>query len=500
MYRTQLQAIVLGLSVAAATPVWAQNSASPARTARSQQPLKPVQPMPSAKSDTSDAALENTEAGVQALPIILGGDVESVSIAGAQAASLAPKGVGNYLIPGVSYYGEIDSNGSNHPTSGGYQTVAIHTLLGGVTAQKISAGSQLNLNYLGGRSLSKSGDLFNGWNHELGVSEAWSRGRWNGLLADQLKYSSQTSYFGGSSPFDISGLSGLVRPGLTQPDAVVLRTSFLASQGIFTTYGASLSNGMVAQIDNHLTRRTAFTIVGNYGILRFVEPGLIDSSGAGFQIGIGHSRTRQDSIGLVYRFNDLWFNGASPRIRDNVVQLSYRHRVGERLLFQIGAGPEFSQIQDTGANYDKRLSWSVDTSFEYHLRRITWRTTYNRYLTSGGGLFLGAVTDQVNVTLDREFSRVWLLNVTGSYSRNQNLISFATPAARATAGAIFNSEYAGIEVHRKLGINTDMFLGFFSRYQKSNPLYCGDGICGKALKGQQAHFGITWRSKPIPVG
>jgi hypothetical protein len=276
-------------------------------------------------------------------------------------------------------------------------------------------------------------------------------------------------------------------------------------------------------VNNHLSRRTFFTLVGNYSILHFYDStknsnlptavqvlgfNLIDSSSAGFQTGIGYQRSRRDTFGAVYRFNDLWFTGFPVRIRDNIFEVAYQRQVGERLLFQVGAGPEISFIHDpnlsgTTSASETRVSWAVDTAFRYELRRGFGVTAgYDHFLSSGSGVFLGAITDRAFVGITRQLSREWLLTATLSYAHNKNLVPlFNSTTVLAPADATYDSVYGNIEMRRRIGRDAEVFFGYLGRYQTASFVLCAQGICnGSNFTGHQFNFGFSWHLKPVPIG
>jgi len=388
--------------------------------------------------------------------------------------------------------------------------------------QKLGRSSQFNLGYLIGRSFSNANGAYDSTTHEAAASELWSRGRWDGFILDKLVYSSQASFLGGALPFDTTGLG--TTAGLSSTGPVVLRNSFLPGQGIFTPFGPRLSNGLVAQVNNHLSRRTFFTLVGNYNILHFYNNtaqnnnvptplqvlgfNLIDSSSAGFQTGIGYQRSRRDTFAGIYRFNDLWFTGFPITVRDNIFEAAYQRELGERLLFQIGAGPEISFIHDptllgTTSSSQTRVSWAVDTSLRYQLRRGLGVTAgYSHFLSSGSGVFLGAITDRAFFGVNRQVSRQWLVTATVSYAHNRNLIPFFNSTTiLEPANATYDSVYGSIEARRRIGRDVEVFLGYLGRYQTASFTLCATGVCnGSSLVGHQFNFGFAWHLKPVPIG
>lgn len=513
--------MAFGLGLVAGTSTYAQSSGSQSQGQGSpvQEPTQPAQPQQPTKSPDENSN-KNTQDQFPTPPVVAGTSNDA-PLTGASQPVIGLVAARSYVIPSVFFFGQLDSNGYNTSgNSSGYHFASINTIMGSLAVQKVGRASQLDFGYLGGGSFSNQGGAYNSTIHEAAASELWSRGRWDGFIVDKFIYSSQAAYLGGATPFDVARLNTVA--GLADNGPVILRNSFLPGQGIFTTYGPRLSNAVVAQVNNHLSRRTFFTLVGNYDVLHFYNSTaanqpfglqtsglkLINSSAAGFQTGVGYQRSRRDTFAVVYRFNDLWFGGLPVSVRDNVFEVAYQRQVGERFLLQIGAGPEASFIHDlsltgSGLPSNTRFSWSVDSLLHYQMSRATGVTTgYNHFLNSGSGVFLGAITDRVFVGLNRELSRVWTLDLTATYAHNQNLIPlFSTTTITAPPNATFDSVYGGVEMRRRLGRDSELFFGYLGRYQTSSFTVCPQGIClGSDLVGHQVNFGFAWHLKPVPIG
>jgi hypothetical protein len=493
--RAFLVTAVLGIIVTAS--VCAQTS--PSGQSPTQQPTQPDKPVEPVKPEGENKTLDEPPA-----PPVVAGTANNAPLTGANEPPLGIFSSRSFVVPALEYYGQLDSNGSNTPFG---RFAAINSVLGALSLQKVGRTSQLNLDYMLGRSFSNEGDAFNSTINDLNASYLWSRGRWDGFVVNKLLYSSESSFLGGIAPFEYMGpesIAGLA----TGP--VVLRNSFLPGQGIFTNVGPRLSDALVAQVNNHLSRRTFFTVVGNYNTLHFYDSPLINSSAAGFQTGIGFQRTRQDAIAIVYRYNDLWFSGFPTSIHDNVVELAYQRQVAERWRFQAGAGPELTYIHAPNQNLtttsdSTRVSWAADVALNYQMRRTGLTFGYDHFLTNGGGVFLGSIRDGVFGSANRELSRLWRVTVSASYARNKNLIPFPSSITGvfAPANAHFNSVYGGFELHRRVARDSELFFGYLGRYQTSNYAACQPGteFCvGSHLVGHQFNFGFLWRVRPIPIG
>ena len=495
--RAYLLALVLGL--AGASGIYAQSSGSQSQNPSGQEPAQPTQPQQPAKSP--DDKGDKTNQDQLPTPPVVAGTSNDAPITGASQPIIGLVASRSYVVPSVYFFGQLDSNGNN---SGNNNFASINTIMGSLAVQKVGRASQFDLGYLAGRSFSNQSGAFNSTTQEAAASEVWTRGRWDGFILDKFLYSSQAAFLGGATPFDVSGLNTVA--GLANTGPVVLRNSFLPGQGIFTVFGPRLSNTLVAQVNNHLSRRTFFTLVGNYELLHFFNSNLINSSAAGFQAGLGYQRSRRDTFAVVYRFNDLWFSTMPVSIRDNIVEGAYERQVGERLLFQIGAGPEITFIHDPNLTFTTasgtRVSWALDSLIRYQVRRdVGVSAGYDHFLSSGSGVFLGAITDRVFAGMGRQLSRDWTMNLTFSYARNRNLIPFFSPTLTAPANSTFDSIYGIAEFRRRIGRDSELFFGYLGRYQTSSVVPCAQGVCtGPSLVGHQFNFGFAWHLKPVPIG
>jgi hypothetical protein len=490
--RMKLRMLIAGFLIVPVLPSLAQNPPEPTPPAP---PVQPVQPPDKDNKGKQAPNQGDTNLNSQPIPAVVAGDINDTPPAGAAEPPIGILNARSYFLPSVSYYGQVDTNAFNSTQSGQYSVASINTILGGVALQKYRPNSELSLNYLGGRSFSNESDLFNSTTQELGIAQLWSRARWNGLVADEISYSSQASFFGNATPFDIAGLA--------QAGPITLHNTFLPGQSILTSFGPRLTNASVLGLNNRLSRRSTFSLVGNYDTLRFFNAGLIDSSAAGFQAGINYEVNRRDTIALAYRFNDLWFNGVPDRIIDNAGLVGFQRRFGERMVLQLGAGPEVGLIRNSNVPSDTHASWTARALIRYQFERSTLNASYDHYLTGGSGVFLGAETHLFSVGGSRQLSRVWTLRLTANYGHNTNLIPIVTSTTAAPSGASFDTAYGGFEMTRRVGRESHLFFGYTLRYQTSSTPFCTTGqsvTCGSTLLGNQVNFGFSWRPNPIPIG
>jgi hypothetical protein len=494
--RAVLAAALLAAGVSLRAQSTGQGSQSP-----DQQPGQPTQPQQPATPDDKSKGQDQPP-----VPPVVAGTSQNAPLTGASQPIIGLVSTRSYVLPTIFYYGQVDSNGGNVFGTG--TGAFINSIMGSIAIQKVGRASQLNLGYLIGRSFSNHSGEFDSTTHEFAISHLWSRGRWDGFVIDKFLYSSQSALLGGETPFQITRLTEVA--GLADTGPVILRNSFIPGQGIFTDFGPRLSNTLVGQVNNHLSRRTFFTVVGNYNKLSFFHSDLVDSSSAGLQAGYGYQRSRRDTFAVVYRYNDFWFNVSPVNVHDHVVEAAYQRQVGERFLFQIGAGPEISfvhapDVSGTTQLSETRTSWTLDSLIRYQLRRtFTVFGGYDHFLSGGSGFFLGSITDRANLGVDRQLSHEWRLNLKASYAHNRNLVPLNNVFGVGTsvpADATFDSVYGGFEMFRRIGRDSDLYFGYLARYQTASFQLCAIGICqGNSLVGHQFNFGFAWRLRPVPLG
>lgn len=462
-------------------------------------PSQPVQPAQPSNPENPNAPNPNDNGSpypnTPPTPPVIADDQGQLPLSGAAEPPIGLVNSRSYLLPSLNYYGQIDTNPYNTPQGSRVSVASINTVLGGLVVEKFTPHSELNLDYLGGYSFSNEGGLFDSATQELGFADLWFRGRWTGLIAEELSYSSQSAFYGGVTPFDLAGL---------QPTGpIILQNTFLPGQSIITSFGPRLSDATVAEVNNRVSRRTTASFVANYETLRFLSAGLVDSSAAGFQAGLDYELDRKNSIAFAYRFNHLWFSGVPDSVADNIVLGAYRRRIGERMVFQAGAGPEVAFIRNSSLTATTYVTWAADVLLRYQFERGSLNASYNHYLSGGSGVFLGAETHLVSLGASRQLSRLWSGRLIASYGHNTNILAIVTSTSSAPPGATFDTAFGGFEITRRVGKDSQMFFGYLARYQTTSTPYCAVGptlICGSSLFGHQVNFGFSWKANPIPIG
>jgi len=160
----------------------------------------------------------------------------------------------SYIIPSIFFFGPIGFPRKQLPL-GGVPLASINTLMAALPSRN-STCSQLNIGYLAGRSFSSQEERLIPPRRRP-LRRNCGAGSLDGFILDKFMYSSQFRVFGRRHSLDITGLN-TVRALQHRP---VGPAQYLSSRTRISLFSAlALSNALVAQVNNHLGRRTFFTM------------------------------------------------------------------------------------------------------------------------------------------------------------------------------------------------------------------------------------------------
>src|SRR5260370_14461496 len=296
--------------------------------ARSQQSNGEVTPpTPALHSPTSSAASNGNAEDPNANPQELAPDTRA--LAGAQDLSLGvPALMHSFWQPFFNLMLTLDTNplATNH--AGGLTTWS--SLFGGIDLHRISARSDLTLNYLADGLTANNGNASNSLSHQLELGEKLTWRRTAISFLDQLTYLPEAAF----------GSGVLGGPSLPRAQGLSLQPVLTPNQSILTTRGQRISNSFLTEVDRFLTPSSSATFVASSSLLRFLDKGFLNFGDAVFQAGYNHQFTLKDTVALLYRFTAFRYNKFDQSIDDHVVQAAYGRRGTGRLAFQVAAGPE----------------------------------------------------------------------------------------------------------------------------------------------------------------
>lgn len=394
----------------------------------------------------------------------------------------------SYWVPGLSYYNFIQSNGQSQGGANNWNSTSY--VAGNVSLLENWSRSQLALNCSGGGNFSTDSVYGNGWFQQLGAVQTFNRERWQLTLLDEFAYLPQAQFgFGAGTGLALPGIGGSLAPGMTG-----LSNGLSAGQSIFTAIGPRYTNTFGTQVNYNLTPRSSVTLGGVYSILRFTNSGNIESNDYLGNAGYNYQITRQDTLGVVYRFGSYHYLGLPQAIGDHTIQAAYGRKITGRLALQLSGGPEITMFRvPMGTSTKKRyIAGSGNATLTYAFSRGSVSLSYLHGVTSGSGVFVGATTDQVTGAVMRKLSRVWSGSASLGYARNRN-----AETAPGVSNQSYNALYAGASVARPLGRNANFSLGYTGYVETSNNTVCAGTNCGSSFTSHQISVGLSWHTRPF---
>jgi len=208
--------------------------------------------------------------------------------------------------------------------------------------------------------------------------------------------------------------------------------------------------------------------------------------------GYSHLMNRHDQIGLVYAYQVFQFpqlTGGSLYV--NVLNLRYSHSITGRMSFVVGAGPEYTELEQGG--YASTWSLSARAQLRYKLNHASIVASYEKYTSSGSGFYAGSNVQAARLGYTRPLGRTWDLYADLGYSHNTPVQN--TPGSDLGVSA-FSSSYnegsAGFILRKHLGREYD----FFAAYHFSELGL--DGIPGVEQR-QVGTVGVEWHPRPTRI-
>jgi len=459
-------------------PVVQAQETAPGKNDPREQPVTPyLAPLPA--GSTSVMTLNSPlGAGEQ---VQVGGSDQPLS--SVQAPTLGSAvGARNFLVPSFSAISQL----STSATGAGFgQPTDFNYLLGNLDLNHVTNRSELLVHYSGGGMFST---YLNSAIQDLEFSYNFKWQRWSLLVGDDVSFLSESPFgFGGvgglqflsgDSPFAPGGfLNGILGPNQTIPTIMVPR----------------LSNTLVSQIEYKVSPRATWTASGSYGTLNFFGVGFINSADTLFQTGYNYSVSPQSSIAVIYTFDDFRYPAFPQTIEYNVVKFGYARYVTGRLSFQLAAGPSVVMLRGVFTGYANNLSWAVDSALNYKWDRTTLSLSYDRLVTGGSGVLVGAQTGQVQATVERKLSPRWRLSASLGYASNRSLM----PNTTSSNFQNYNSWYAAVRFNHQMRPGTDLFVGYGAGLQATNAAGCTSPSCSTNFISHQFSVGFNFGLRPI---
>jgi hypothetical protein len=369
--------------------------------------------------------------------------------------------------------------------------------LGNFTLLKAWTRSQFSVNYSVGEFVSSgnnsgtvgpgSSGTSSGTTQQLVLSENYQSTRWLFQVLDQFSYLPTSNFgYGAGTNLGIAGVGGSlgsVIPGFGNTNVV--------NQSIYGTNGPIYDNTGALQATYQLTSRSSVTLAGDYSILRFTEPGNIDSDIILGSLGYNYNVSRNDTLGIVYRFAGYHFQGLSQAYGTHYVSLAYSKKITGKWALQFLAGPEITTYRIPIGTDTHQIGLSVTGNVTYGTKNGSISGGYTHGLSNGSGVLVGSNLDQVTFTLSRRLSRVWSGNVNAGYAHNSAL------AGSGQFSPSYNSFYGGAGVSRPLGRNFNLGLAYSAYISRNGLANCTGPNCTVSTTTNTINLSLQWHTRPF---
>jgi hypothetical protein len=392
----------------------------------------------------------------------------------------------SYLVPGLEYGNTIRSNLTNPAVNSGWNSTSYFA--GNTSLLEAWGHSVLGINYSGGGYLSSDGRQGNGQFHQLAAGYTLNLRRWQLLFLDQFSYLPESGFgFGSTTALGIPGVGGTL--GAPLP---TLQGGFTPNQSVLSATGPRYSNTSGAQLTYLIGKRSSITVGGTFGLLRFVNSTAFDNYNPSLNAGYSYEITKNDSIGLLYRFGAFHFTANPQAIGDHTAQLAYGRKITGRLALQLYGGPEYTAVRVPVGGQTSRLVGSGGATLVYGSRRNLLTLSYMNGVTGGSGVLTGAASNTVTATLGRELTRTWQGGLDFGFARNGTLLNGTGQPSQH-----YNSWYAGGGLTRPFGRETTLSLGYRAEIEQASQSVCNVPGCGAYYLQHSIWISMQWHSSPL---
>jgi hypothetical protein len=277
-------------------------------------------------------------------------------------------------------------------------------------------------------------------------------------------------------------------------------------------------NVSIADISENLTPKSAITAAGGYAFTHFYGNNLatggpfIGSSQTSAQVGYNRLLSSHTQIALVYGYQGFDFTVQGTAFHSNIIQGMYGHRISGRMDLLLGAGPQFTRINEFGLFATTKIGVAAQARLRYKFTKSSMDLSYQRFETSGSGLFLGAQSDIVRLSAERQLTRVWGSFIDIGYSHHDRLQNLR-PAQQSTCNPpggpdtcpgvdanTYSSGFAGAGLHRAFGREFHGFVSYQFNELAFDHSYCGGlAVCNRISNRNVVTFGLDWTPRPIRI-
>jgi hypothetical protein len=450
-------------------------------------------------------------------------------ISGLDVPSLEPSAAPlSYLQPGATVSESADTNIGD--ALGGGSVGSVTRALGSLTLRRLWSHYDLALDYLGGVAYYTTNGVGLKQLHDLGLDQkiAWKRGQLS--IRDSFSYLPEGNF---GDVYGSLGSQGILSLGNSAFGSFWGGTA-LGTLGV----APRILNVSIADVTENLSSKSSLTAAGGYAFTHFYGSdfngtSFIGSSQTSAQVGYNRQLNPNSQVALVYGYQGFDFSVVGTAFHSHIIQAMYGHRISGRMDFTIGAGPQITFIDsqsaacsdpavplllctalgDTlGSVTDKntKLGVSAQARLRYRFTKTMLDLSYERFETSGAGLFAGSQSDIARLTATRPLTRVWNASFDVGYARNGRIQPLTVDQLTACLNSTTNQNacpandantysygFAGVSIDRHFGHDFHGFLSYQENELWFDQSYCVAGAaCNRISNRSVVTIGLDWTPRP----
>ena len=405
----------------------------------------------------------------------------------------------SFIAPALAVSESADTNAGNQ--LGGSGLASITRVLGAFDLQQFWPKTDLFLEYLGGGAY---------YSYPSGMKQLQAVGmeavtRWRTgqmTVRDAFNYLPDGSFQVGVGGLPGYGLAtggfGMVGQGGVLPGSLQWSNGGLGAIGNIPR----IANTALLDAVQVISPVSAITVAGGFSNAHFYDPTdtLIDSDQVTVEGGYSRLLGRHDQIGAVYAFELFQFPQYSGgQIYIKIVNVRWSNTLSGRMNLVVGAGPEYTDLELGG--YYPHWSPSVRVQLNYKLGHGSLMASYDRYISPGAGLFLGATTQVARFGYRRPLGRTWDFSGTLAYSHDSRLgIGQTSKGGLLGANASsYNIGSATSVLRKHLGRTYDFVAMYTFGETAFNVPVSIAGTTGRIGQRQTGTIGVEWHPAPTRI-
>lgn len=411
---------------------------------------------------------------------------DATPLTGAQIPTLgSSEARHSYWVPGAQLSTSIQSG---QPGSSNSSWFAETYLMGNLSLLKVWSRSQLAFNYSGGGHFSSSSQQGNGWMQQFSLVQSFQWDRLSLQFIDQFAYLPQSQFgFGGGTSLGVPGAGGGVGPVIPG-----LGGNYLPNQSIYAALGPRYSNAGVIQATYTATSRGSITATGSYGILRFVDPGNVDSNSLTASLGYNYLLTRADTIGVFYSFNNFQYSGEPQAFAVQSVNAAYGRKITGRIALQASGGPQYTRFRIPVGTQTSKLGANFNVNATYSFENGGISLGFQHGVTGGSGVFTGSTVNSITFAFNRKISREWSGFANLGFAHNSAVVS-STTSAFPTYSSLFISLGASRPIGREFAFSASYTANISTTAQTT----CPTGSCTSNQTYSYITLNLQWHPRPL---